>query len=131
MEVGSAATPFKYTSIADTLAKCDGYFQAYDYNGTHAFYDDMATGIATGGTTADFILRWRTPLRAAPAVDLGTATDWQINAVAATTVAVVGTAQSGSAQIRITNSGAAYTTGQGYNIAAQTVNRILHADAEL
>jgi hypothetical protein len=75
LEVGSVATDFAHEDIGTTLQKCKRYFERLDYN------TDSDEMVVHGGmhTTTSFRTVWHyAEKRAAPTLDVGTASDFVV-----------------------------------------------------
>jgi len=64
-EVGEVATPFEHESYAETLQKCERYFQRFVAG---ANYTGFSVAFSTGATSAKATLKFNGKMRAAPTI---------------------------------------------------------------
>jgi len=77
LEVGSVATPFEHESYAETLAKCQRYYQRFNASGNFSRYGN---GYWSNSNDANVSISFPVPMRADPSIDdTGDVTDYGIS----------------------------------------------------
>lgn len=83
LRLGNVATavPFVHQGIGADLVLCERFFKRFDTGLGH-----VGVGFNTSTTTARILVSLKTTMRAAPTINVGTITDWEVSHTAADTV---------------------------------------------
>ena len=129
LEVGSVATDFEHEPVSVTLAKCQRYLRHL----VSTTNTPVASGYASGTTTASFPVQFDPAMRAAPTFSVSHVGDFTVDMTGAardTTGLVIAKATTYAARLDATV-GSGLTAGQGVQLAFDATGKTLTFTAEL